>query len=174
MALLINVNGDYPIIDPTVWLADNAVITGNTIIGKESSIWFGVVIRGDVNNIVIGENVNIQDLSMVHGTYGRSDTVIGNNVSIGHRAIIHGCQIEENVLIGMGAIILDDVKIHSNCIIAAGAVVTSGTVLESGFIYAGVPARKLKPIDDISRQVYIDGTAQAYLKYKEWYNGTKK
>ncbi|NNF20822.1 MAG: gamma carbonic anhydrase family protein [Saprospiraceae bacterium] len=169
MQQLIEVNGKYPRIDPSAWIAPNAIISGDTTIGKECSIWFGVVIRGDVNRIIIGDHVNIQDLSMVHGTYGRGDTIIGDHVSIGHRAIIHGCQIEDHVLVGMGAIILDDVKVPSNCIIAAGSVVTSGTILESGFIYAGVPAKKLKPIDPEQSQIYIEGTSKAYVKYKEWY-----
>lgn len=169
MSHLIEVNGKQPLIDPSAWVAGNAVITGDTTIGKESSIWFGVVIRGDVNRIIIGDHVNIQDLTMVHGTYGRADTIIGNHVSIGHRAIIHGCQIKDHVLVGMGAIILDEVIVPSNCIIAAGSVVSSSTKLESGFIYAGVPAKKLKPIDPSQGQIYIDGTSQAYVMYKEWY-----
>jgi len=169
MAELITVNGISPIVHPTAWVAKNAILTGDITVGEESSIWFGVVIRGDVNKIQIGSRVNIQDLTMVHGTNGRSDTIIGNKVSIGHRAIIHGCQIEDNVLIGMGAIILDDVIVPSNTIIAAGAVVTSGTKLESGYIYAGTPARKLKALDETKAQVYIAGTSEAYKKYKEYY-----
>jgi len=169
MALLVEINGKGPIISPSAWVAENATITGDTIIGAGSSIWYQVVIRGDVNKIRIGENVNVQDLSMIHGTIGRSDTIIGNNVSIGHKAIIHGCQIRDNVLIGMGAIVLDDVIVPSNCIIAAGSVVTSGTILESGFIYAGIPAKKLKPLDKAQAQVYIEGTSQAYVEYASWY-----
>ena len=169
MDQLIEVNGIKPKIHPDVWIAGNAVITGDTEIGKGSSIWFHVVIRGDVNRIRLGENVNIQDLTMVHGTKGRGDTIIGNNVSVGHRAIIHGCQIEDNVLVGMGAIILDDVVIPSNTIIAAGALVTSGAQLESGFIYAGTPARKLKEIDPSQMKIYVEGTAAAYVQYREMY-----
>ena len=111
---LITVNGITPKIHPTAWVAENAILTGDLEIGAHSSIWFGVVIRGDVNKIRLGKNVNIQDLSMVHGTVGRGDTILGDNVSVGHRAIIHGCQIEDNVLIGMGAIVLDDVLVPSN------------------------------------------------------------
>jgi len=170
MSSIITVNGIAPVIDSTVWLAQNATITGDTHIGAGSSIWFQVVIRGDVNKIRIGKNVNVQDLSMIHGTKGRWDTIIGDNVSIGHRAIVHGCHIRENVLIGMGAIVLDDVEVPSNCIIAAGAVVTSGTKLESGFIYAGVPAKKVKEIDPAQSQLYIEGTAKAYMQYSKWYN----
>lgn len=169
MAEIISVNGLSPFIDPSAWLSPNAVVSGDTHIGMGCSIWFHVVIRGDVNKIRIGNNVNIQDLTMVHGTRGRGDTLIGDNVSIGHRAIIHGCIIEDNVLIGMGAIVMDDVVVPSRCIIAAGAVVTSGTKLESGYIYAGVPAKKIKPIDDAQAQIYIEGTAKAYLEYSSWY-----
>lgn len=169
MAQLIQVNGKTPLIHPTAWVADNAILTGDIEVGEHCSIWYGVVIRGDVNKIRLGNNVNIQDLTMVHGTNGRGDTVLGDNVSVGHRAIIHGCQIEDNVLIGMGAIVLDDVFVPSNTIIAAGAVVTSGTVLESGYIYAGTPARKLKPLDAAKAQLYIEGTAAAYKGYKEMY-----
>jgi len=169
MANLITVKGINPQIDSTAWIADNATITGDVTVGANCSIWFQVVIRGDVNKIILGDNVNIQDGSMVHGTHGRGDTILGNNVSVGHKAIIHGCKIEDNVLIGMGAIVLDDVIVPSNTIIAAGAVVTSGTVLEPGFIYAGTPARKLKPLDAAKAQVYIEGTANAYIQYKEYY-----
>ena len=167
---IISVKGITPSIDPTTWVADNAIVTGDVTIGKECSIWFHTVIRGDCNKIIIGNNVNIQDGSMVHGTVGRGDTILGDNVSVGHRAIIHGCQIEPNVLVGMGAIVLDDVVIPSNTIIAAGALVTSGMKLESGYVYAGVPAKKMKKIDDVMAQVYIEGTAQHYTQYKEWYN----
>ena len=166
---LITVNGITPKIHPTAWVAETAILTGDLEIGAHSSIWFGVVIRGDVNKIRLGKNVNIQDLSMVHGTVGRGDTILGDNVSVGHRAIIHGCKIEDNVLIGMGAIVLDDVLVPSNTIIAAGAVVTSGTKLESGYIYAGTPARKLKPLDPVKAQLYIEGTAAGYVGYKELY-----
>jgi len=169
MAQLIEVNGFRPQIDPTAWIADNAILTGDITLGAQSSIWFGVVIRGDVNKIRIGAKVNIQDLSMVHGTVGRGDTLIGDNVSVGHRAIIHGCQIESNVLIGMGAIILDDVVIPSNTIIAAGALVPSSAKIESGFIYAGTPAKKLRSLDSATILAYINGTAEGYLKYKDYY-----
>ncbi len=171
MALILEVNGIRPEIHPDVWLAENATITGDVRIGIGSSVWFQVVIRGDVNKIRIGENVNIQDLTMVHGSKGRSDTIIGNNVSIGHKAIIHGCQIKDNVLVGMGATILDDVIVPSNCIIAAGSVVLTGTKLESGYIYAGIPAKKLKPLDAAKAAHYIEGTLNSYAEYREWYRG---
>ena len=169
MPLILEINGQSPQIDPTAWIADNATLTGNVHIGAKSSIWFQVVIRGDMNEIRIGENCNIQDGAVVHGTKGRGDTLIGNNVSVGHKAIIHGCQIEDNVLVGMGAIILDDVLIPSNTIIAAGSVVTSGTQIEAGFIYAGIPARKLKPLDEATAQIYIEGTSKAYVEYSGYY-----
>jgi len=166
---LVTVNGHTPKVHPTAWIAPNAVITGDVEIGENCSIWYGVVIRGDVNKIKLGKNVNIQDLTMIHGTAGRGDTILGDQVSVGHRAIIHGCQIESNVLIGMGAIVLDEVIVPSNTIIAAGAVVTSGTVIEPGHIYAGTPARKLKELDAAKAQLYIEGTSAAYVNYKEYY-----
>jgi len=169
MALILPVNGVLPKINETAWVAPNATITGDVTIGANSSIWFQVVIRGDCNKIVIGENVNVQDGAIVHGTNGRSDTILGDNVSIGHKAIIHGCILDDNVLIGMGAIVLDDVHVPSNTIIAAGAVVTSGTKVEAGFIYAGTPARKLKPLDATKAKIYLEGTAAAYVEYKKYY-----
>lgn len=169
MAHIIKVKGISPQISPSAWLAPNATVTGDVSIGEESSIWFQVVIRGDCNRIIIGKRCNIQDGSIVHGTVGRSDTILHDRVSIGHGAIIHGCIIESDVLVGMGATILDDVVIPSHTIIGAGALVTSGTQLESGFIYAGTPARKLKPIDKATAQIYIEGTSAHYVQYKEWY-----
>ncbi|MBT8232996.1 MAG: gamma carbonic anhydrase family protein [Bacteroidia bacterium] len=169
MKNIITVKGITPKIDASAWVAENAIVTGDVTIGENSSVWFGCVIRGDCNKIILGNNVNIQDGSVVHGTVGRGDTVLGNNVSVGHRAIIHGCKIEDNVLVGMGAIILDDVVIPSHTIIAAGALITSGMTLESGYIYAGVPAKPIKKIDDVTAQVYIEGTSSHYVQYKEWY-----
>ena len=169
MALIIPYGGDTPFIDESAWIAENATITGNVTIGAESSVWFQTVIRGDVNKIQIGKRVNIQDGSMVHGTYGRNDTIIGDGVSVGHRAIIHGCHIKENVLIGMGAIVLDDAVLEPGCIVAAGAVVTSGSKLESGFIYAGIPAKKIKPISPEQALIYLKGTSDAYVKYSRNY-----
>lgn len=169
MALIIKVDGVLPQIDPSAWVAENATITGDVTIGKESGIWFQTVIRGDCNRIIIGDYVNIQDQSMVHGTTGRRDTIIGNHVSIGHRAIIHGCKIQDNVLIGMGAIILDDTVIQSDVIVAAGALVTSNKILKSGWLYAGIPAKPIKEITPEMRQLYIEGTAAGYVNYKEKY-----
>ena len=166
---ILPVKGIEPTIPASTWVAENATLTGDIVCGEECSIWFQVVIRGDVNKIRIGNRVNIQDASIVHGTTGRGDTIIGNNVSIGHRAIIHGCTIHDNVLIGMGAIVLDEVIVESNVIVAAGAVVTSGTVLKSGFLYAGVPAKQIKPLEAEKVDFYIKGTAAAYVEYSTYY-----
>jgi carbonic anhydrase/acetyltransferase-like protein (isoleucine patch superfamily) len=171
MALIVKVNEKTPIIDPSARIAENATLTGDITIGRESSIWYNVVIRGDVNKIIIGNHVNIQDGSMVHGTAGRGDTILGDYTSVGHRAIIHGCQIKGRALVGMGAIILDDAIIEEDVIIAAGSVVTQGTVCESGWIYAGAPAKPVKKLDEGRIQYYIDGTAKAYIEYSSWYWG---
>ncbi len=169
MALIKPYGGTSPIIDPSSFIAENATLTGDIVIGKESSIWYQVVIRGDANKIIIGDRVNIQDASVVHGTHGRGDTIIGNDVSIGHRAIIHGCKISDRVLIGMGAIILDDTIIEENVVVAAGALVTQNKVLESGYLYAGIPAVKKKKLDPGMMQVYIDGTAATYVSLSRAY-----
>ena len=169
MPLILPYKGKTPQIADSAWIADNATLTGDITIGDNSSIWFQVVIRGDVNKIIIGENSNVQDLTMVHGTYDRGDTIIGSNVSIGHSAVIHGCQIQDNVLVGMGAILLDDVIIPSNTVIAAGALITSNMKLESGYIYAGSPAKKLKALDEATALRYITGTAQHYVEYAKGY-----
>ena len=174
MPLIIDLNGHHPQIDPSVWIADNATITGNVSIESQSSVWFQVVIRGDVNKISIGKNVNIQDGAIVHGTLGRGDTIIGDNVSIGHRAIVHGCTVHNNVLIGMGAIVLDDAILQEHTIVAAGAVVTSNSILESGFLYAGIPAKKIKAIDENMINQYINGTAQGYIEFSSWYRNIRK
>ena len=162
MANLIDLKGISPKISESAWVADNATISGDVSIGEGSSIWFQVVIRGDVNT-------NIQDHSMVHGSTGGIDTIIGNGVTVGHRAIIHGCTIHDDVLIGMGAIVLDEVIVESNVIVAAGAVVTGGNVLESGYIYAGIPAKKIKAISPEMIQSYIKDGAQGYVDNKELY-----
>ncbi len=168
--LILPVKGIFPTIHESCFVAQNATITGDVEIGEDSSVWFQTVIRGDVNKIRIGERVNIQDGSMVHGSVGRGDTIIGNDVSIGHRAIIHGCELKSNVLVGMGAIVLDDVLVNENVIVAAGAVVTQGQILESGFIYAGIPAKKIKRLDEGKSDVYIKMTAAGYIEYSKYYN----
>lgn len=170
MSVIKPVNGKLPQIEEDCFIAENATIVGDVIIGNQSSIWFSAVIRGDVNSIKIGNKVNIQDGAVVHATYKTSPTNIGNNVSIGHNAIVHGCTIHDNVLIGMGSIVMDDCIIESNSIIAAGAVVTKNTVVPSGSIYAGTPARKIK---DISKELIsgeINRIANNYVKYSNWFS----
>ena len=144
MKIIKPVNGKAPQIPDDCFIADNATIVGDVQLGNNCSVWFNAVIRGDVHYIKIGDKVNIQDGAVIHATYKKSPTTIGNNVSIGHNAIVHGCTIHDNVLVGMGSIIMDDCVIASNSIIAAGAVVTKNTVVTSGSIYAGVPAKKVK------------------------------
>lgn len=167
---IIPVNGTTPKVDDTCWIAANATIIGDVEIGKESSIWFQSVIRGDVNKIRIGNRVNIQDAAIVHGSTGKQDTLIGDNVSVGHRAIIHGCTIHNNVLIGMGAIILDGAIVESNVIVGAGAVVTVGARLESGYLYAGVPAKKIKPLEEGKHDFIIAATAAGYVQNRKLYS----
>lgn len=146
MAIIRAFKGNEPQIEDEAFIADNATIIGEVSIGKRSSIWYQAVLRGDVGGIIIGENTNIQDASILHCTTGRNACKVGNGVTVGHRAILHGCTIEDDVLIGMGAIVLDDALVPSQTIVAAGALVPQGKVLESGFLYAGIPAKKIKPL----------------------------
>lgn len=164
-----SVNGKSPSIPEDCYIAENATIVGDVIIGQQCSIWFNAVLRGDVNYIKIGDKVNIQDGAVVHCTYQKHPTIIGNNVSIGHNAIVHGCTIHDNVLVGMGAIIMDNCTVHSNTIIAAGAVITQNTVVESGAIYAGVPAKKVKNIDQSNFATEIDRISNNYIMYSSWF-----
>lgn len=170
MPLIKSINNITPKISEGVFLADNAVIIGDVIIGKKSSVWYNTVVRGDVNSIVIGDGVNIQDGVVVHCTYKKTKTIIGDNVSIGHNAIIHGCEIKNNVLIGMGAIIMDDVVIEENSIIAAGAILTKGTYVKSGSLFAGVPAKFIRGLSKEEINNSITKTAENYKKYLSWYN----
>jgi carbonic anhydrase/acetyltransferase-like protein (isoleucine patch superfamily) len=163
------VNGKHPQIPEDCFIADNATIVGDVTIGKECSIWFNAVVRGDVHSITIGDKVNIQDGAVIHCTYLKHPTVIGNNVSIGHNAIVHGCTVKDNVLIGMGAIVMDNCTIESNSIIAAGAVVTQNTVVESGTIYAGVPAKKVKDINASDFAGEIERISNNYVMYSSWF-----
>lgn len=163
------INGHTPIFGKDCFLADNSVVVGNVTMGDYCSVWFNAVIRGDVHYIRIGNKVNIQDGAVVHCTYQKFPTNIGNNVTVGHNAIVHGCTIHDNVLIGMGSIVMDDCVVESNTIIAAGAVVTQGTLVESGTIYAGVPAKRVK---DISKELIggeIERIATNYVRYSGWY-----
>ncbi|MCD8421964.1 gamma carbonic anhydrase family protein [Tenacibaculum finnmarkense] len=169
MKIIKTINGKTPQIPADCYVAENATIVGDVQMGKECSVWFNAVIRGDVHYIKMGNKVNIQDGAIVHATYKKSPTTIGNNVSVGHNAIVHGCTIHDNVLIGMGSIIMDDCVVESNSIIAAGAVVTKNTRVESGSIYAGVPAKKVK---DISKELIsgeIDRIANNYVEYSSWF-----
>src|SRR6266498_1645935 len=165
MAVILPVENKYPEFGKNCFIAPNATIVGDVIMGDDCSIWFSAVIRGDVNFIRIGNKVNIQDGACIHCTYQRTSTIIGNNVSIGHNAIVHGCVLHDNVLIGMGSIVMDEAIVHSNTVIAAGTVVLEGTICEAGSIYAGVPARKIK---DIPREMIsgeIERIANNYVKY---------
>jgi len=169
MAYIKSVRGKTPVLGLNCYLAENAVIVGDTVLGDNCSVWFGAVLRGDVNYIKIGNNVNIQDNAVIHGTFEKSATNIGNNVSIAHGAIVHGCTIHDNVLVGMNAVILDNAVINSNSIVAAGAVVTKGTVVETGYIYGGSPAKKLKEISVDLIENEINRIATNYHTYANWY-----
>ena len=169
MPIIKPVNGKSPQIPDNCYVAENATIVGDVVMGNQCSVWFSAVIRGDVHYIKMGNKVNVQDGAVIHATYQKSPTTIGNNVSIGHNAIVHGCTIHDNVLVGMGSIIMDDCVVESNTIIAAGAVVTQNTRVEAGSIYAGVPAKKVK---DISQELIlgeIDRIANNYIKYSGWF-----
>jgi len=168
MAIVKTVRGFTPSFGKECFLAENAVVVGEVIMGDFCTVWFNAVVRGDVHSITIGNNTNIQDGAVIHCTYQKAKTSIGNNVSIAHNAVVHGCTVEDNVLIGIGAVILDDAVIGSNSVIAAGAVVLPGTKVEAGSIYAGMPARKVKDITDEMREV-IQRTARNYLMYAEWF-----
>lgn len=172
MALIKKVRGQEPHFGKNCYLAENATVVGEVIMGDECSVWFNAVVRGDVNRIEIGHRTNIQDGAVIHCTYEQSETIIGNNVSIAHNAIVHGCKIEDNVLIGMGAIIMDHAVVQSGVVVAAGAVVLAGTVLESGYVYAGTPAKKIKPVGEELKEVFAR-TANNYVKYSGWYEDSK-
>ncbi|WP_299124819.1 gamma carbonic anhydrase family protein [uncultured Winogradskyella sp.] len=169
MPIIKPVKGKHPQIPKDCYVAENATIVGEVSMGSDCSIWFNAVIRGDVHFIKMGNKVNVQDGAVIHATYKKSPTTIGNNVSIGHNAIVHGCTIEDNVLIGMGSIVMDDCVIGSNSIIAAGAVVTKNTIVESGSIYAGVPAKKVKDISTALISGEINRIADNYVKYSSWF-----
>jgi carbonic anhydrase/acetyltransferase-like protein (isoleucine patch superfamily) len=169
MALIKAVKGISPVFGENCFLAENSTIVGDVVMGNDCSVWFNAVVRGDVNSIRIGNKVNIQDGAVLHCTYEKTQVHLGNNVSIGHNAIVHGCTIHDNVLVGMGAIVMDNVEIFSNTIIAAGAVVLEGTKVESGSIYAGVPAKKVKDINQELINGEIDRIANNYLMYSSWF-----
>ncbi|MEO6302227.1 MAG: gamma carbonic anhydrase family protein [Bacteroidia bacterium] len=169
MAVILPVNGISPQLGENCFVAPNATIVGDVVMGNDCSVWFNAVVRGDVNSIRIGNKVNIQDGAVLHCTYQKTKVSLGNNVSIGHNAIVHGCTVHDNVLIGMGAIVMDNCEIGSNTIIAAGAVVTEGTVVPSGCIFAGVPAKKVKDISQELINGEIDRIANNYLMYSSWF-----
>lgn len=168
MAIIKTVRGFTPVFGPDCFLADNAVIVGEVTMGKNCTVWFNAVVRGDVHSITIGDDTNIQDGAIIHCTYQKAKTVIGSRVSIAHGAIVHGCTLGDNILVGMGAIIMDDAVVGDNSVIAAGAIVLPGTVIESGSIYGGIPAKRLKAIGPEMKEV-IERTARNYPMYAKWY-----
>ena len=169
MALIRDVKGKSPVFGQNCWLAENATVVGEVTMGDECSVWFNAVVRGDVHFIKLGNRVNVQDGAVIHCTYQKSPTSIGNQVSIGHNAIVHGCEIHDNVLIGMGAIVMDDCIIEEGSIIGAGAVVTQGTHVRAGSLYAGVPAKFIKSVSNELRLGEIERIAANYTKYAEWF-----
>jgi carbonic anhydrase/acetyltransferase-like protein (isoleucine patch superfamily) len=169
MSLIRPLRGYTPEVSKDAFVAENAVIIGQFKCGKGCSFWYGSVIRADVNAITLGDFVNVQDNATIHCTYEKYPTVIGNNVSIGHNAVVHGCTVEDNVLIGMGAIVMDNCTVEQGCIIAAGSVVTQGTRVPAGTLWAGVPAKQIGPVPEILRSGEIERIANNYQKYSSWY-----
>lgn len=168
MPVILPVKGIHPTIDESCFIAENATVVGDVVIGRDCSVWFTAVIRGDVNAIRIGNKSNIQDGAIIHCTYKKAATTIGDNVSIGHRAIVHGCTVRDNALIGMGAIVMDHAEVQENCIIAAGAVVLENTICEAGSIYAGIPAKKVKELSPEQIE-NLQKTAENYVMYSGWF-----
>lgn len=169
MAIIKPVHGIQPRFGKDCFLTDTAVVVGEVVMGDECSIWFHAVVRGDVNSITMGNRVNVQDGAVIHCTYQKAKTVIGNNVSIGHNAIVHGCTLHDNVLVGMGAIVMDHAVVEENAVIAAGAVVLENTRVEAGSIYAGVPARKVKTVSPEQFRQINQRIAENYVMYKQWF-----
>ncbi len=169
MALIKTIRGFTPKIGKECFLAETATIIGDVVIGDMCSIWYNAVIRGDVHYIRIGNKVNIQDGAVVHCTYKTAPTTIGNNVSVAHQAIIHGCTVHDNVLVGMKAVIMDNAVVGSNSIIAAGAVVLENTIIEPGSVYAGIPAKKVKNINQDLTKNLLERISNNYVKYSGWY-----
>jgi gamma-carbonic anhydrase len=168
MAIIKSVRGFTPKFGNNCFFAENSVVVGEVIMGDNCTVWFNAVVRGDVHSITIGNNTNIQDGAIIHCTYQRAKTIIGNNVSIAHNAIVHGCTIEDNVLVGMGAIIMDGAVIGSKSVIAAGAIILPGTIVESGSMWAGNPGKRMKEISNEMLEV-IQRTAKNYPMYAEWF-----
>ncbi|MGB1452468.1 MAG: gamma carbonic anhydrase family protein [Crocinitomicaceae bacterium] len=169
MALIKSCRGKTPVFGDNCWFAENATIVGEVKMGNDCSVWFNSVIRGDVNSIRIGDKVNVQDGAVIHCTFEKTKVNIGNNVSIGHNALVHGCEIRDNVLIGMGAIVMDHCVVQSNCIIAAGAVLLEGTKTEEWSVYAGVPAKKVKTLTPDLFEGEVKRIANNYVKYSSWF-----
>ncbi len=167
MAIIKKIKGVIPRWGKDCFIADNAAIIGDVVMGDECTVWFNTVVRGDVHYIRIGNRTNIQDGAIIHCTYQKAPTTIGNSVSIGHAAIIHGCTLQDSCLVGMGAIVMDHAVVESESLVAAGAVVTQNTVVEAGYLYAGVPARKIRPIDAELRKIF-ERTAGNYVMYSKW------
>ena len=168
MALLRTLNGYTPQHGKDCWFAETAVVVGDVTMGDECTVWYNAVLRGDVHSISMGNRVNVQDNAVIHCTYQKAKTVIGNNVSIGHTAIVHGCELMDNVLIGMGAMVMDHAVVEEGALVAAGAVVLENTIVEGGYIYAGVPAKKIKLAEGDSAEM-IARIANNYVKYSKWY-----
>ena len=169
MPVIKAINGITPQFGNNCYLADNAVVVGDVVMGDDCTVWFNAVVRGDVHYIRIGNRVNIQDGAVIHCTYRKAFTTIGNNVSIGHCAIVHGCTLEDNVVVGMGAIVMDHAVVEKNSLIAAGSVVLENTRVESGSIYAGVPAKKVKALSPEHFEQINMRIANNYVMYAEWY-----
>lgn len=168
MPLILPVKDKSPAWGNDCFIAPNATIVGDVSMGNNCSVWFNAVIRGDVNTITIGNNTNIQDGAVIHATYMRAATTIGNNVSIGHNALVHGCMLHDHVLVGMGAIVMDHADVQEYCIIGAGSVVLENTVCESGYLYAGTPAKKIKPITPEQREL-LESLPNNYFMYSSWF-----
>lgn len=169
MALIKSCRGNSPQIPTSCWLAENATLVGDVKMGENCSVWFNAVVRGDVNTIQFGNNVNIQDGAVIHCTYEKTKTILGNNVSVGHNALVHGCTVADNVLIGMGSIVMDNCVIESECIIAAGTVLLEGTHVKSGSIWAGVPAKKVKDLSPEMFEGEVKRIATNYRMYASWF-----
>ncbi len=173
MVLLLPCRDKTPQFGKNCFLAPNATIVGDVEMGNDCSVWFNAVVRGDVNSVRIGNKVNIQDNVVIHCTFEKTKTIIGNNVSIAHSAIVHGCTLEDNVMVGMGAIVMDNCYVEKNALIAAGAVVLENTRVEAGSIYAGVPAKKVKQLDEATFKDQNERIANNYVKYSGWFKQEK-
>lgn len=173
MALLLPCRDKTPQFGENCFLAPNATIVGDVEMGNDCSVWFNAVVRGDVNSVRIGNKVNIQDNVVIHCTFEKTKTIIGNNVSIAHSAIVHGCTLEDNVMVGMGAIVMDNCYVEKNALIAAGAVVLENTRVEAGSIYAGMPAKKVKQLDEATFKDQNERIANNYVKYSGWFKQEK-